>query len=273
MTEEVRKMGLFFADEAGPMVAVIGGSIDTLGRSLSDRILLLNSMLDSCEVIVAVGAFGMQLLRAVGIGIGEGIPEQSDYTKFCQYIVRKAQQRGVRLVLPTDFVVCQPPQKKEPEGGGEGAEGEEKKEDEAKEEQKKEHDETKEGSHWVDIAFEEGPELISLNVEERVARFLNPPAPKEGRSEGEAAEGEGAAEAVPGEGEEEKASEGVEGGAPEGGLEKVASVAGTSVAAQHIPEEKTVVEFGEETVEAILGAVRGARKVFWDGSVSLFPDT
>ena len=46
MTEEVRKMGLFFADEAGPMVAVIGGSIETLGRSLSDRILLLNSMLD-----------------------------------------------------------------------------------------------------------------------------------------------------------------------------------------------------------------------------------
>jgi len=80
-----------------PFVAVIGGA------KVSDKILVLKSLLAKVDAVLIGGGMAYTFLKAQGIGIGKSLCED-DRIETAREILKQAAARGVALLLPTDHV-------------------------------------------------------------------------------------------------------------------------------------------------------------------------
>lgn len=82
-----------------PLLAIVGGS------KVSSKIDVLNSLLDKVDTLLIGGAMAYTFIKAQGGKIGSSLCED-DKIEVAKEVIKKAQEKGVRMLLPVDNVVA-----------------------------------------------------------------------------------------------------------------------------------------------------------------------
>jgi len=99
MEKELNFLGKATTDPSRPFVAIIGGA------KVSDKIEVINAMLDKVDTLLIGGAMAYTFLNAQGQTTGKSLVE-ADKIDIAKAALDKAQQKGVRFLLPTDHVLA-----------------------------------------------------------------------------------------------------------------------------------------------------------------------
>ena len=99
IAKEVGIMGKALADPERPFVAILGGA------KVSDKLNVINNLLDKVDTLIIGGGMAYTFLAAKGCKVGKSLldTEKLDY---CRDMMQKAEQKGVKLLLPVDTVVA-----------------------------------------------------------------------------------------------------------------------------------------------------------------------
>jgi phosphoglycerate kinase len=82
-----------------PFVAIMGGA------KVSDKILIIENLLDRANSIIIGGGMAFTFYKALGKNIGSSICEH-DKLDVALHVLEKAKQKGVNILLPVDFVMA-----------------------------------------------------------------------------------------------------------------------------------------------------------------------
>lgn len=99
MNKEVETLTSMLDDPKRPFVAILGGS------KVSDKIKVIDALLDKADTLIIGGAMCFTFLLAQGKGVGASLKED-DWVKEAQRMLDKARANGVDLLLPVDVVVA-----------------------------------------------------------------------------------------------------------------------------------------------------------------------
>ncbi|MGN0961125.1 MAG: phosphoglycerate kinase [Christensenellales bacterium] len=80
-----------------PFVGILGGA------KVSDKIGIIDSLLNSVDTLIIGGGMAYTFLSAKGFKIGNSLFDESNL-KVAKDIMKKAEEKGVKLLLPVDFV-------------------------------------------------------------------------------------------------------------------------------------------------------------------------
>jgi phosphoglycerate kinase len=100
MEKELEYLGQAIVDPARPYAAIIGGA------KISGKIAVLDNLLGKVDKLLIGGGMANTFLKAEGFGIGESLVEE-DQVETALKTMEKAENAGVRLLLPTDVIVAQ----------------------------------------------------------------------------------------------------------------------------------------------------------------------
>ena len=97
--KEVSVMGKALADPERPFVAILGGA------KVSDKLNVINNLLEKVDTLIIGGGMAFTFLAAKGYSVGKSLldTEKLDY---CRDMMKKAEEKGVKLLLPVDTVVA-----------------------------------------------------------------------------------------------------------------------------------------------------------------------
>ncbi len=98
MQREVSTLTGMLDNPKRPFVAILGGS------KVSDKIKVIDALMDKCDTLIIGGGMCFTFLLAQGKQVGTSLKEE-DWVERAAAMLDKAQQRGVKLLLPVD-VVC-----------------------------------------------------------------------------------------------------------------------------------------------------------------------
>ncbi len=82
-----------------PLVSIVGGA------KVSDKILLLEKMIDFVDVLIVGGGMAYTFVKSQGGKIGTSICED-DKMELAQKLLKKAASKGVQLLLPEDTLIA-----------------------------------------------------------------------------------------------------------------------------------------------------------------------
>ena len=99
VAKELEIMGKALNDPKRPFVAVLGGA------KVSDKIGVINNLLDKADTIIIGGGMAYTFLKAKGGTIGQSLLEE-DKLIYAREMMEKAEKKGVQLLLPTDTVAA-----------------------------------------------------------------------------------------------------------------------------------------------------------------------
>lgn len=99
LEKEIAALGKVVAAPDKPFVAVLGGA------KVSDKIAVVESLLQRVEALVIGGAMANTFLAARGKNMGASLVE-GDKLALARTILEQARDRGVSIVLPVDVVVA-----------------------------------------------------------------------------------------------------------------------------------------------------------------------
>ena len=99
LEKEMNFLGKVLAEPDKPFVAIIGGS------KVSDKIEIVNALLDKADTILIGGAMAYTFLNAQGQATGKSLaePDKQDVAKAA---LAKAEERGVKFLLPIDHILA-----------------------------------------------------------------------------------------------------------------------------------------------------------------------
>lgn len=81
-----------------PFVAILGGA------KVSDKINVINNLLDKVDTLIIGGGMAYTFLKAQGYEIGTSLLE-ADKMDYSLEMIKKAEEKGVKILLPIDHVV------------------------------------------------------------------------------------------------------------------------------------------------------------------------
>jgi phosphoglycerate kinase len=99
MEREIEVLSRLLEDPARPFAAVIGGA------KVSDKIMVLENLLQRLDTLVLGGGMANTFLVAQGNTVGKSLLE-ADMVEDARRLLDMAEQKGVRLVLPVDVMVA-----------------------------------------------------------------------------------------------------------------------------------------------------------------------
>ena len=99
MEKELEYLGKAVADPVKPFVAIIGGA------KVSDKIEVIDHLLDKADAILIGGGMAYTFLNAKGQTTGKSLVE-TDKIDVARAALAKAEKNGVRFLLPTDHVLA-----------------------------------------------------------------------------------------------------------------------------------------------------------------------
>ena len=99
VARELSVMGKALDDPKRPFVAVLGGA------KVSDKIAVINNLLDKADTIIIGGGMAYTFAKAQGGSIGTSLLE-ADKVEYAREMLSKAAARGVQLLLPTDTIAA-----------------------------------------------------------------------------------------------------------------------------------------------------------------------
>jgi len=98
--KEVEFLGGAIETPARPFAAIIGGA------KVSDKIMVLNNLLDKVNVLIVGGGMAYTFNKALGYEVGSSLLE-ADKIEEAKKVMEKAKAKGVKLLLPIDNVCAQ----------------------------------------------------------------------------------------------------------------------------------------------------------------------
>ena len=93
--KELEIMGGALANPKRPLVAILGGS------KVSSKIGVINNLLDIADTIIVGGGMAYTFIKAMGGTVGTSLLE-ADWLDYCNEMMAKAKEKGVKLLLPVD---------------------------------------------------------------------------------------------------------------------------------------------------------------------------
>ena len=97
MEKEIQFLGKALEDAEKPYVAILGGA------KVSDKIGIIERLLDRVDALLIGGGMAYTFLKAQGYEIGKSLMEE-DKLQLATELMRKAKANRVKLVLPVDTV-------------------------------------------------------------------------------------------------------------------------------------------------------------------------
>ena len=97
VNKELSIMGKALDDPKRPFVAVLGGA------KVSDKINVINNLLEKADTIIIGGGMSYTFLKAQGHEIGKSLLE-ADRLDYASDMIEKAKAKGVKFLLPVDHM-------------------------------------------------------------------------------------------------------------------------------------------------------------------------
>ncbi len=86
-------------DPKRPFTAIMGGA------KVSDKILLIEKLLDKVDNLLIGGGMTYTFVKANGGSVGKSLVEE-DKLELAKELIRKANEKGVKLIIPSDSVIA-----------------------------------------------------------------------------------------------------------------------------------------------------------------------
>ena len=98
MNKEIEFLGNAVNSPVRPFVAILGGA------KVADKLNVIDNLLNKVDTLIIGGGMAYTFLKAKGYEVGTSLldPEKIDY---CADMMKKAEEKGVKLLLPIDTVV------------------------------------------------------------------------------------------------------------------------------------------------------------------------
>ncbi|MBD5154386.1 MAG: phosphoglycerate kinase [Oscillibacter sp.] len=97
--KELDFIGGALANPKRPLVAILGGS------KVSSKIGVINNLLEIADTIIIGGGMAYTFSKAQGGSVGDSLLE-ADWLDYCNEMLGKAKEKGVKLLLPVDTVIA-----------------------------------------------------------------------------------------------------------------------------------------------------------------------
>ncbi len=97
--KELSVMGKALANPDRPFVAILGGA------KVSDKLNVINNLLDKVDTLIIGGGMAFTFLAAKGYCVGTSLLD-NEKIDYCKEMMAKAEQKGVKLLLPIDTVIA-----------------------------------------------------------------------------------------------------------------------------------------------------------------------
>ena len=99
MEKELRYLGGAVNSPVRPFVAILGGA------KVSDKLAVVNNLLDKVDTLIIGGGMAYTFLKAQGHDVGNSLCEL-DQLDYARQMIEKAQASGKKLLLPVDNVAA-----------------------------------------------------------------------------------------------------------------------------------------------------------------------
>ena len=99
MEKEINFLGNAVDNPVRPFVAILGGA------KVSDKINVINNLLEKVDTLIIGGGMAYTFLKAQGKEIGTSLLE-ADKIEYALEMIEKAKEKGVSLLLPVDNLVA-----------------------------------------------------------------------------------------------------------------------------------------------------------------------
>ena len=99
MEKEIEYLGNAVEKPVRPFVAILGGA------KVSDKLAVVNNLLDKVDTLIIGGGMAYTFLKAMGHNVGKSICEL-DQLEYANQMIAKAKANGKQLLLPVDNVAA-----------------------------------------------------------------------------------------------------------------------------------------------------------------------
>ena len=99
MQKEIDFLGNAVNNPERPFVAILGGS------KVSSKISVINNLLEKVDTLIIGGGMAYTFMAAQGKKVGNSLLEE-DYKQYALDMLKKAEDKGVKLLIPIDTVVA-----------------------------------------------------------------------------------------------------------------------------------------------------------------------
>ncbi|MFO7881645.1 MAG: phosphoglycerate kinase [Kosmotogaceae bacterium] len=100
MQKEIDMLGKAVSNPDHPYVVILGGA------KVSDKIGVIENLLDKANKILIGGAMMFTFLKSLGKKVGDSLVED-DKLELAKSLLKKAKENNVKLILPVDTVIAQ----------------------------------------------------------------------------------------------------------------------------------------------------------------------
>ena len=97
--KEIQFLGNAVNNPVRPLVAILGGS------KVSSKISVINNLLEKVDTLIIGGGMAYTFMKALGEEVGDSLLE-ADYLDYAKEMMAKAEEKGVKLLIPQDTVVA-----------------------------------------------------------------------------------------------------------------------------------------------------------------------
>lgn len=94
--KELKFLGEAVENPKRPLLAILGGA------KVSDKLDVINNLLEKVDTLIIGGGMAYTFLKAQGYEIGKSLLEE-DKIDYVKEMMKKAESKGVKLLLPEDF--------------------------------------------------------------------------------------------------------------------------------------------------------------------------
>ena len=99
MQKEIDFLGNAVNNPERPFVAILGGA------KVSSKISVIENLLDKVDTLIIGGGMSYTFSKAQGGSVGKSLLEE-DYCEYALNMLKKAEEKGVKLLLPVDTVIA-----------------------------------------------------------------------------------------------------------------------------------------------------------------------
>ena len=99
MQKEIDFLGNAVNNPVRPFVAILGGA------KVSSKIPVIENLLDKVDTLIIGGGMAYTFMAGLGHPVGKSLLEE-DYKEYAVNMLKKAEEKGVKLLIPVDNVVA-----------------------------------------------------------------------------------------------------------------------------------------------------------------------
>ena len=98
LQKEINYLGNAVENPVRPFVAILGGA------KVADKLAVIENLLNKVDVLIIGGGMAYTFLKAKGYEVGQSLLD-GEKVGYCRDMLEKAEQKGVKLLLPVDVVI------------------------------------------------------------------------------------------------------------------------------------------------------------------------